>query len=500
MAGERLLLIGTQEPGLVAALREGGYSVRRVDTLDKNGGQPWADVSLVLVDEEVLAETMERLRKNGYSRDDGTVVVCTRNAPTLDEPLRRDIECGHVACLSYHEVESGTAAGHVSSILRLGRLRTRTEELQRRLREMSDLRRRLSLREKVVDHERKLNANLIASITSGLVIIDLSGTIILVNEQAGEMVGSGTVDAAGLDYHRLLPEPIAAPVETFLGEQGSNPPRSTTDKIRLGPRYLQVTQYRILDSTGACTGLLVFLHDVTREETAAQELFRAEKLATIGTMVAGISHELRNPLAIISARIQRVLEREDGNDPWLRKHLESIESQALRCGKVVEGLLDFSGQTSAAPSLHELEGLLDEALGYARYRNVFDNITVEKRCEPGLNVYGDRTRLVQAFLNVIANAGDSLGGKGTLALSTSRRDRDVVVVEIQDDGPGIAEENLERIFDPFYTTKDPGTGTGLGLAIAHKIVAHSRGKIEVSSEAGCTRFTLSLPARKATAS
>jgi signal transduction histidine kinase len=213
-------------------------------------------------------------------------------------------------------------------------------------------------------------------------------------------------------------------------------------------------------------------------------------------MLSGIAHELRNPLAIVSARTQRALDKNNYEKEWTNKTFKSIDTQTKRCASIVNNLLNFARNTATASGFHKIKDILDETLSYVNYQNIFDNITVEKKYKDDLFVYGDRSRFVQIFLNLITNAADAMEGKGELIIAAQQSPKASTLVEIKDNGPGIDEKIKEKIFDPFFTTKDPGKGTGLGLSIVYKIVEESNGKIWLSSKPGNTSFFVELPSKK----
>jgi two-component system NtrC family sensor kinase len=217
-------------------------------------------------------------------------------------------------------------------------------------------------------------------------------------------------------------------------------------------------------------------------------------MATMGTMLSGIAHELRNPLAIISARLQRM--KAGGDSAQNDKNLQSLDTQVQRCAVLIDNLLNFARQSASKTGYHNLNDICKEAINYAAYQSNFLSVKVVRNFAPELFTYGDYSRYVQVLLNIINNALDAMNGAGTLTIKTWAQDRAAVCVEINDTGPGIDKEIQKKIFDPFFTTKDPGKGTGLGLAIVYKIIIESKGEIRLASEPGNTSFIIRLPATK----
>jgi PAS domain S-box-containing protein len=361
------------------------------------------------------------------------------------------------------------------------------------VRERQILKRDLSLHEKAVDHERLLNASIIASITSGLLILDISGLIVLVNEHAQGLLRISSSKLVGRHYKVAMPRKISSAIRRIIDSATGATGRTTIKKVKINQDFLQITGFRVVKGKDESSGFLLFVQDVTEQELAAQQLYRAEKLATIGTMLSGISHELRNPLSIISARCQRALQKQTWDHDWIVAALESIQHQTHRCATIVNNLLDFTRHTATMPAYHKIGEIIEETLTYVAYHGIFNSIKVEKRYEESQEVFGDRSRIVQALLNVITNAVDAMERAGILRISARLRQPHWVIVEVNDTGPGIDPAIQDVIFDPFFTTKDPGKGTGLGLAIAQRIIEESNGEIWLMSEPGNTSFFIKLP-------
>jgi two-component system NtrC family sensor kinase len=220
---------------------------------------------------------------------------------------------------------------------------------------------------------------------------------------------------------------------------------------------------------------------------------RAERLAAIGKLAAGVAHEINNPLTGVLTNASLMLADLAADDPR-REDLQSILDQTLRCRTIVKGLLDFARQTKPQKQLVDLAGVVNDVLGLVRNVPSFHNITVEADLVRGApSVMADRDQLCQVVLNVVLNSGEAMTTGGSLWLSTRTVDDGTkVVLEITDNGPGIPPELRDRIFEPFFTTKK--TGTGLGLSIAYGIVEQHGGTLQVQSPPeGGTRVLITLP-------
>jgi len=234
----------------------------------------------------------------------------------------------------------------------------------------------------------------------------------------------------------------------------------------------------------------------TEELVAMQtRVAQSERLASLGMLSAGIAHEINNPLGGILALTALALEDLPQNDRN-RENLEEVISQCERCREIVKGLLEFSRQSETGAEPVDINGTLENTLRLIEMRELFLHIKLVKDLDPELPpVTGDRSQLEQVFVNVLMNAVQAMDQRGTLGLVTRRAADGYVEVAISDTGCGISASEIDRIFDPFYTSKDRGEGTGLGLSIAYGIVTRHRGQISVESEVGKgSTFTIRLPA------
>jgi signal transduction histidine kinase/ActR/RegA family two-component response regulator len=230
-------------------------------------------------------------------------------------------------------------------------------------------------------------------------------------------------------------------------------------------------------------------------KTTQSQLVQSEKLSGIGEFVAGVAHELNNPLTSVMG-FSELLKRADGN-PKNQRHLDMIHKSAQRCQKIVQNLLSFARRRQPERKLSNLNELIEAAIEFLQYQLRTSNIEVVARLEARLpKVLVDPHQLQQVFLNIINNARQAIEGhqpKGWVRITTEFSGGNVRVI-IQDNGPGISEQNLPKIFDPFFTTKEVGKGTGLGLSLCYGIVKEHGGTITVRSKPGeGATFIVELP-------
>jgi len=224
------------------------------------------------------------------------------------------------------------------------------------------------------------------------------------------------------------------------------------------------------------------LEDQTRD--LYHQLLQAEKLSALGQTVSGVAHELNNPLATIMTRAERLIERPHDEDT--RRGLEIILSESDRAARIVRNLLTFARKRHTTRSQIDLNTVVRETLQLRAYEQRVTNIAVLDALAAGLPlVFADPHQLQQVLLNLVINAEQAMlgaHGHGTLVVRTwNDVDRDAVVLEVNDDGPGVSDEMKTKVFDPFFTTKAVGKGTGLGLSVAYAIVQEHGGRIWVEN-------------------
>jgi two-component system NtrC family sensor kinase len=241
--------------------------------------------------------------------------------------------------------------------------------------------------------------------------------------------------------------------------------------------------------------------NITARVKAHRAVARAEKLAAVGRLAAGVVHEINNPLATIAACAESLEKRiEEGafsdspDAEDLREYLGLIRDEAFRCKTITNGLLDFSRLRAGQRVPVDITEIIKATARLVTHQQRGDNIQIVIEAAAGLpNVAGDVGQLQQAVVALATNAIDAMPTGGTLTLRASRADSRVLV-QVIDTGLGIAPENMTKIFDPFFTTKDVGRGTGLGLAVCYGILSDHGGRLDVRSSVGAgTTFTITLP-------
>lgn len=236
--------------------------------------------------------------------------------------------------------------------------------------------------------------------------------------------------------------------------------------------------------------------DGQSEEKLLKQLTFNEKMAELGRLSAGIIHEVNTPLSVIAAASQMVLNEPDLSE-FVIEMVARIQSEAQRLAQLTKGLLSFSREENGEDTEIDVNNTLSEVMTFLRYEAQKRSITVIEEFDYELPlIRTDVNRLKQVFMNVIVNALQSMAGGGRLLLHTSRCDNCLIKVRIEDTGTGIPRGAMKRIFEPFYTTKEPGEGTGLGLFITMKNMQTLGGRIEVDSVEGKgSCFSLYFPVK-----
>lgn len=258
------------------------------------------------------------------------------------------------------------------------------------------------------------------------------------------------------------------------------------------------------ENTGEVTHVITVGEDVTMRVEAIHAAGRAEKLAAVGRLAAGVVHEINNPLATISACAEslesRVEEGEFGTSPEvddLHEYLCLIRSEAFRCKAITNGLLDFSRVRTSNRLMIDVSDLIRSSANLIAHQKRGSDIKIKFEMDENLPpINADHGQIQQAIIALATNAIDAMPNGGALTFR-AKAANNRVTIEIQDSGVGIAPENLSKVFEPFFTTKEVGKGTGLGLAVCYGIITEHGGRLAVRSNVGVgTTFTIFLPIQK----
>jgi two-component system sensor histidine kinase PilS (NtrC family) len=311
-----------------------------------------------------------------------------------------------------------------------------------------------------------LHQDIVRSLSSGLITTAPDGTIITANESAAEILGRD----------------VAGPIEAVL----PGLPAEGRADVFAGAKTLGVTVSPLRDERDQVIGRVINFQDLTELRRLEQHARRAERLATVGQLAAGVAHEIRNPLASISGSIELLRQSPQASDDD-RTLMAIVHREIQRLNVLIGDLLDYANPRPKQPVDLDLSTLVDETVQVARADAAFTNVELTAELERPLTVQADPAKLRQVLWNLVRNAAEA-GAKHVRVEAKAG-----ATITIADDGGGMAKDVLARMFDPFFTTKPKGTG--LGLAICYAIVAEHGGRIDVDTEVGKgTKVVVTLPA------
>jgi len=470
--------------------------------------------TLLLSPEMVVTSVNEKfLDKYGYREEELIGTQCNQILCKTEEP------CPKSTCPVYHALHEKRGAseifkitgsdgqdvyedrvcspildekGDVSHVMVSLRDVTRTKLLELELRKTNDF-----------------LENIIASSVSAIIVADMKGVILLMNESARRLFGYTDQMAVGKSIAEYLYTPGGA--------------RSVMKKLR-SPDYggigkLHTTEMTVISSSGeeipvemnasiiyqdgkevATMGIYTDLRPKIAIEKKLKEaegikMMQSNKMASLGHLAAGVAHEINNPLTGILIDASLILEELEEDIP-LRKQMQDIITDTNRCKEIVKNLLAYSRQTEFKKEILNINGIIEQAFSFLREHALLQNITVHKEFSSSMLICeGDNNQLSQVFTNMIINATQAMDGKGTITIGASKDKKEgKIYVEISDTGCGIPQENIPKIFEPFFTTKEEGKGTGLGLSTVRDILEKHGGNIRVKFT--CpegTTFLIELP-------
>jgi PAS domain S-box-containing protein len=355
--------------------------------------------------------------------------------------------------------------------------------------------------ERNLHKEQEFVRSLVASFPDVIAVLDLQGVYTFVSPLVQDVLGRPASEfigkALGDNVHQDDAKKLRATFQKVAFGEGAEGQFEYRTKHADGNwRVLRASASPLYDSAGKINGVVASARDVTESKRNEQQAVQKEKLAAMGEMMAGVAHELNNPLTAILGISDLIRER--SVDDSMRHQVDTVLKQARRAATIVQNLLVFSRPSILRQTKVQIDQIVKQALDAQRASLQQKKITVEFKPAPGLPpIEGDPKLLVQGFSNLIANAEQAIGAvrdTGCIRISAALKEGKIAL-DFSDDGPGIAPENIGKVFDPFFTTRRPTGGTGLGLTISQAIVKEHGGKIEVESTPGAgATFRVLLPA------
>jgi len=383
--------------------------------------------------------------------------------------------------------------------LLFGALRDLEENKTRDLRQVSlqleEAYRKLEERAIQLINVQDYTSSILRSITSGVLTVGPDGSVATANPAAERMLAMSEFDMVPKPISSLFRDDggISGDVAKVLSGRLPLALRETTLTTPNGREvHVQSSTSRMRAVGGSVLGAVVTLEDVSDIRALTEQLIRADRLAAMGELTAGVAHEVRNPLGVIRASVQ-LLEDAQCDQQRIGEAASVIKQEIDRLDRVIKALLDF-GRPSKPTLVHtDVNEVLDDVVLFTNRFARQADVHIEEQLTQGLPlVIADPDQLKQVFLNLVTNAVQAMGEDGGNINIATRSDGDYVVISVSDTGPGIAAGDLSKIFDPFFTKR--AEGTGLGLTIVHRIIDEHDGHIEVSSSHEGTTFTVSIPA------
>lgn len=483
------------------ALSESEYNLTKAQSMTHVGSWSFDPITTEINASDELLKIL-RLSRNETTHEAFAAVVHPDDKGTVMEHLRRGTEQGISYELEHRLQFPDGSSRWVYTIVepafdtygKVIRLYGTTQDISERKQVELELRNKTNELQAIFD-----------SISDGITVYSHDGRIqhhnLIAPQLFPETIQAGK--SCGDMFHPVNGESYGeCPVERALrGERVETSMVATRDDQK--PRYVDITATPIRDALGEKNRALVFFRDISEKRLQEMHLIQTEKMSSIGVLATGIAHEINNPLTSV-AGCAEALQRRFRDEPELQDdprldvfshYLSVIVRESYRCKGIIENLLSFGRKSDGLSVNVDMNAVLLEILELIGHQPLYRNIKVVSSLKEGLPcVHGDPSALRQVCMNLLINAHQAISGQGQVELSTTGPKDDMISIVIRDTGCGISRDNMERIWDPFFTTKEVGKGLGLGLALTYNIVKRHGGDIHVTSKPGKgAQFTVLLP-------
>jgi len=333
--------------------------------------------------------------------------------------------------------------------------------------------------EKTLKQTKDYTREVVANMANGLISVDSKGKIVSFNFLALELLGIEESKAQGMDLRTLIDFEVSGIRRTLIDctpvlEFEIYHRRNDGEMV---PLALSATP--IKDGKGGCSGAVIVLRDLSEIKFLQEKVKRSEKLAAIGELAAGVAHEIRNPLSSIRGFAQ-FLRHSLKDKPQEKEYAETMVAEVDRINRVVTDLLTFARPMAVEVSPTDITELIEHTVRLAEADALSRDVKFQMKISDLTKLPLDANQITQALLNLLLNALQAVPPKGNIEIGAELNTADSRLhLWVKDDGPGIPKNQIEKIFEPFYTTREKGTG--LGLAIVHKIVENHNGEIRIDS-------------------
>lgn len=427
-------------------------------------------------------------------------------------PLKETTETGKPV-FNYEIMVTNRSGNKVPVNITTSPLRSSNNEIIGAIENFRDLTRHKGLWGKLRQERNKAQQYLnIAGVI--IIAINENGVVTLINRKGCDVLGYKEEEIIGKNWFDLcVPErdrkrrkDVFKKVMAGINEEVEDYENSILTKSG-EERIIEWHNTTLTEEKGHIIGTLSSGKDITKRKQTEEELIRSEKLASLGQLAASVAHEVNNPLSGILVYVKLLLKKYQSKElqtEVTENHLLKMEKELERTTRIIRNLLDFARQSEPTMRPVEINKVVDAALLLVGHQISLENISLEKKLEPHLPlVLADFDQIQQVLINIILNSTQAMPDGGNLTIATSAVEgttigeslKNVVSIDIKDTGVGISKENLDKLFTPFFTTKEKGKGVGLGLSVVHGIIGRHKGKIEVDSEPNVgTTFTIYLEA------
>jgi two-component system, NtrC family, sensor histidine kinase PilS len=332
-----------------------------------------------------------------------------------------------------------------------------------------------------------LHQDIVRSLSSGLITTTVDGVVLTANNAAGDILRGQSSGLTGKSIETIMPG-LTAMLTSHKGElRRADLTVPTTE----GERTVGVTVSPLRDVRDQIVGCVINFQDLTELKRLEMHARRTERMATVGQLAAGVAHEIRNPMAAISGSIELLRQSPQASDDD-RALMTIVHREVQRLNGLIGDLLDYANPRPKQTVDFDLASLVEETIQVARGDQNFADVELTASVAESLPVHADPAKLRQVVWNLVRNAADAASAGGKHVRVEARREAAGTQIIVADDGPGIPEHLVGRIFDPFVTTKQKGTG--LGLATCHAIVTEHGGRIDVDTAQGKgTKMVVTIP-------
>lgn len=344
---------------------------------------------------------------------------------------------------------------------------------------------------------RTLTEHIMDSMTDGIITVDNHGVITSLNQAAERLTGYEAEEIVGVAYEKVFchGKRFNSLLLDTLRTGKSHLGQETDYPVRTGTIHISTSTTRLRNANEEIIGAVVVFRDLTANHRLEQQVKRADRLAALGELMAGVAHEVRNPLTSIKGFVQYLADSDSEEER--REYTPIIIKEVDRVNRIIEELLYFARPNPASITAVDVNNLLEQTLVLVKNKTVRNLVEFDLELAADLPlVEMDAEQFKQVFLNLVINAIQAMQRQGIITIRTAwNKEVSRVCISFADTGVGIAEQDAVKIFDPFYTTKE--TGTGLGLPVVHRIVTAHRGQIKVDSVVGQgTTITVNIPLRQ----